>query len=92
MSFTKVWQDINSGQIAPVYLLFGEESYFIDETIKRLKKAMGNEEQADIIQFDLEEQPLDYVIDEADTIPFFTERKLIKAKNASFMKATEKGK
>ena len=42
--FTKVWQDINSGQIAPVYLLFGEESYFIDETIKRLKKAI-NEEQ-----------------------------------------------
>ncbi|WP_431027261.1 DNA polymerase III subunit delta [Lysinibacillus sp. LZ02] len=92
MSFTKVWQNIKSGQIAPVYLLVGEESYFIDETIKRLKKAMGNEEEADIIQFDLEEQPLDYVIDEADTIPFFTARKLIIAKNASFMKATEKGK
>ena len=42
--------------------------------------------------FDLEEQPLDYVIDEADTIPFFTERKIIIAKNASFLKATEKGK
>lgn len=53
---------------------------------------MGNEEEADIMQFDLSEQPLDYVIDEADTIPFFTERKLIIAKNASFMKAAEKGK
>lgn len=92
MSFTKAWQDIKNGQLAPVYLLVGEESYFIDETVKRLKKAIGNEEEADIMQFDLNEQPLDYVIDEADTIPFFTERKLIIAKNASFMKAAEKGK
>ena len=45
-----------------------------------------------MITFDLNEQPIDYVIDEADTIPFFTERKCIIAKNASFLKAAEKGK
>lgn len=91
MSFTKTWQEMKNGQLAPVYLIVGEETYFIDETIKRLKQAMGSEE-ADISYFDLAEQPIDYVIDEADTIPFFTERKLIIAKNASFLKATEKGK
>ncbi len=92
MSFTKAWQEIKNGQFAPVYLLVGQESYYIDETIKKMKQAMGPIEEAEIIIFDLDEQPLDYVIDEADTIPFFTERKLIIAKNASFLKAAEKGK
>ena len=90
--FTKVWQDFKKGNFAPVYLLVGEESYFVDETIKQLKSALSQEEEAEVITFDLNEQPIDYVIDEADTIPFFTERKLIIAKNASFLKATEKGK
>lgn len=90
--FTKIWQGFEKGNFAPVYLLVGEESYFVDETIKRLKAALSKEEEAEVMTFDLNEQPVDFVIDEADTIPFFTERKLIIAKNASFLKATEKGK
>ncbi len=89
---SKVWNTIKKGELAPVYLLVGEESYFIDETIKRLKEAMGSEEELEMTAFDLEEVPVDAVMDEADTIPFFSERKLIIAKNASFLKATEKGK
>ena len=87
-----VWNNIKKGDLAPVYLLVGEESYFIDETIQRIKEALGSEEEIEISLFDLEEVPVDAVINEADTIPFFSERKLIIAKNASFLKATEKGK
>ena len=90
--FTKVWKDIKNGQIAPVYCIYGEESYFIDETIKRIKEALQTAEEAEIMTFDMEEAPVDVVIDEADTFPFFSERKLVIAKNASFLKATEKGK
>lgn len=90
--FTKIWKDINNGQIAPVYCIYGEETYFIDETIKRIKKALSEHEEVEMTTFDLEEVPVDFVIDEADTFPFFSERKLIIAKNASFLKATEKGK
>ncbi|WP_342472700.1 DNA polymerase III subunit delta [Metasolibacillus sp. FSL H7-0170] len=89
---TKIWQDIKKGDIAPVYLIVGEETYFIDETIKRLKEALSEQEEVEMIPFDLAEQPVDIVIDEADTLPFFTDKKLIIAKNASFLKATEKGK
>ncbi|KYG88841.1 DNA polymerase III subunit delta [[Bacillus] sp. KCTC 13219] len=89
---TKIWQDIKKGDIAPVYLIVGEETYFIDETIKRLKEALSEQEEVEMIPFDLAEQPVDVVIDEADTLPFFTDKKLIIAKNASFLKATEKGK
>lgn len=90
--FTKVWKEIKNGQIAPVYCIYGEESYFIDETIKRIKQGLNTAEEAEVITFDMGESPVDSVIDEADTFPFFSERKLVIAKNASFLKATEKGK
>ncbi|HWK24388.1 MAG TPA: DNA polymerase III subunit delta [Ureibacillus sp.] len=90
--FTKVWKEIKNGQIAPVYCIYGEESYFIDETIKRLKIGLTSAEETEVMTFDMEESPVDFVIDEADTFPFFSERKLVIVKNASFLKATEKGK
>lgn len=36
--FTKAWKEIANGKIAPVYCIYGEETYFIDETIERIKK------------------------------------------------------
>lgn len=89
--FTKVWKDIAQGNIAPVYCIFGEETYFIDETIQRMKDALNASEEVEITTFDLEESPVDLVIDEADTFPFLSERKLIIAKNTTFLKAAEKG-
>lgn len=89
---TNIWKNIKQGDIAPVYLLIGEESYFIDETIIKLKAALSRDGEVEVMTFDLDEVPVDYVIDEADTIPFFSDRKLVIAKNASFLKATEKGK
>lgn len=89
--FSKVWRDIQKGNIAPVYLLVGEEAYYVDETISKLRAALGGED-GEYAQFDCTEQPVDFVIDEADTIPFFSDRKLVVARNASFLRATEKGK
>jgi len=90
--FQKVWKEIENGHIEPVYVIAGEESYFIDETLQRLKDKLAEQGELDIMNYDLDEQLVDAVIDEADTIPFFSDRKLVVAKNASFLKATEKGK
>jgi len=90
--FQKVWKDISSGNIAPVYVIAGQETYFIDETMKRLKEKLQAQGELDLMTYDLEEHLVDEVIDEADTIPFFSDKKLVIAKNASFLKATEKGK
>lgn len=89
---SKLWNDIQKGNIAPVYLLAGVESYFIDETIRRIKTSLEKEGEIETITIDLDEKPVDIVIDESDTIPFFSSKKLIIAKNASFLKATDKTK
>lgn len=70
--FNGLEQYQKKGQLSPVYLLVGEENYFIDETVKRIKEAMGPEEELELSTFDLEEVPVDAVMDEADTIPFFS--------------------
>ncbi|MTD30015.1 DNA polymerase III subunit delta [Planomicrobium sp. YIM 101495] len=88
---TSIWKSIEKGQIDPVYVIVGDESYFIKQTIDRLKAKLS-EGELELSQFDLDEVPVDHVIDEADTIPFFSDRKLIVAKNASFLKAAERGK
>ena len=88
---TTIWKAIRSGQIDPVYLISGPESYFIEKTLDLLKDKV-TEGELELSHFDLEEVPVDYVIEEADTFPFFSDRKLIIAKNATFLKAAERGK
>lgn len=90
--FTDSWRNIAKGEIAPIYLISGPEMYFFDETEKRLKDAMPDAAASELTMFDLDETPVEAVIEEADTFPFFCDRKLIVAKNASFLKAADKGK
>lgn len=89
---TSIWKSIRSGQIDPVYLLIGTESYFIEKTLDLLKSSLTQAGELELSFFDLDESPVEHVIDEADTFPFFSDRKLIIAKNASFLRAAERGK
>jgi DNA polymerase-3 subunit delta len=87
-----IWNKISKGEIDPVYLLTGLEQHILDSTVSRLKKALPDLDNASVISFDLEETPVDVVIEEADTLPFLQDRKLIIARNASFLKASEKNR
>ncbi|MFJ7971267.1 DNA polymerase III subunit delta [Psychrobacillus sp. NPDC096389] len=86
------WMQIANNDLSNVYLLYGTEAYFIEETLKRLKRQLNEQGEVEIITFDMEEKSVDEVMYEADTIPFFSDKKLVIAKNAFFLKATEKGK
>lgn len=90
--FQQLWKEMNQGKIDSVYVLSGTETYFIDETIRRMKQALEQTGEIETTIFDLEEVPVQHVMEEADTIPFFSEKKLIIAKNASFLKATDNSK
>lgn len=87
-----VWSKINKGEIDAVYLLTGVEHHIFDATIERLKKALPTIEDADVIRFDLEETPVEVVMEEADTLPFLQDHKLIIATNAIFLSGQDKKK
>ncbi len=87
-----VWSKISKGDIDSVYLLTGLEQHILDSTILRLKKALPDIDEGSVIRFDLEETPVEMILEEADTLPFLQEKKLIIARNASFLKAAEKSR
>ncbi|EQB35903.1 hypothetical protein M948_12750 [Virgibacillus sp. CM-4] len=87
MSYLDVAKQVKKNNIASVYLIYGNEYYFIQNLKKYLTKAVIGEETDNLSTYDLEETPIQEVIADAETYPFFGERKLIFATNASFLKA-----
>lgn len=80
-------EDIKRGQFAQVYLLYGEEAYLKKQYKDKLKHAMIPED--DTMNFSAFEgksiNPKE-IIDLAETLPFFAERRVILIENSGFFK------
>src|SRR5699024_8668377 len=88
MTYTDILQQVKQKQIAPVYLLYGTESYFIQNITKHINKAvLDDDTDENLSVYDLDETPVQEVITDAETYPFFGGKKLIYAYNPSFLKA-----
>ncbi|KAA6452146.1 DNA polymerase III subunit delta [Bacillus swezeyi] len=87
-----VWKSLKKGDIHPVYCLYGKETYLLQETVQRIRQAVVDEETKDfnLSVFDLEEEALDLAVEDAETFPFMGERRLVVAKNPSFLTAEKK--
>ncbi|TMN21014.1 DNA polymerase III subunit delta [Lentibacillus cibarius] len=89
MTYMDVLQQVKKKQIAPVYLLYGTEAYFIQKIITHIKKAVLPDEadpSEHLAVYDLEETPVQEVVTDAETYPLFGGNKLIIANNPSFLK------
>lgn len=89
---TKIWSQIEKNDVQPVYLLTGTEQHLLDETVKKLIRAIPGMTSSEVNRFDLEEIPVQVVLEVADEFPFLVDHKLIVAKNCSFLKATDQSK
>ncbi|UNP75512.1 DNA polymerase III subunit delta [Bacillus nitratireducens] len=80
---------IKKKQFAPLYLLYGTEAYFINETIKLITTEALEEEDREfnVVTYDLEEAYLEDVVEDARTLPFFGDRKVILIKSPLFLTA-----
>ncbi|APC48206.1 DNA polymerase III subunit delta [Virgibacillus halodenitrificans] len=87
MSYMEIMKKVKNKQIAPVYLLYGSENYFIQKLQKEIKKQVLGKEMDNLSFYDLDETPVQEVISDVETYPFFGERKLIIATKPSFLKA-----
>ncbi|MBS4161538.1 DNA polymerase III subunit delta, partial [Klebsiella pneumoniae] len=87
-----VWKSLKKGDIHPVYCLYGKETYLLQETVQMIRQAVVDEETKDfnLSVFDLEEDALDLAVEDAETFPFMGERRLVVAKNPSFLTAEKK--
>ncbi|WP_144500971.1 DNA polymerase III subunit delta [Bacillus nitratireducens] len=84
-----IHKKIKKKQFAPLYLLYGTEAYFINETIKLITTEALEEEDREfnVATYDLEEAYLEDVVEDARTLPFFGDRKVILIKSPLFLTA-----
>lgn len=87
------WKQIRSKKITPVYLIIGTEDYIINETKQLLIDNIleGEEVEFNYANLDLEEMPIEVVVQEAESMPFFGDKRLVMANNPLFL-TTEKVK
>lgn len=80
-------EDIKNGQFKTVYLLYGEEAYLKKQYKDKLVKALVSE--GDTMNFSAYEgkgiNPKE-IIDLAETLPFFADRRVILIENSGFFK------
>src|SRR5690625_2972115 len=78
-------KQMKQNKVANVYLLLGEEMFFIEQFKKAIQLALKDQVYDEINHFDLLETPIQEVVFDAETLPFLSEHKLIFVSNPSFL-------
>ena len=79
--------DIKFGQLKKVYVLYGEERYLVKQYRDKLKKALSApEDTMNFSAFEGEDINVKEIIDLAETLPFFAERRVILIENSKLFK------
>ena len=80
-------EDLKTGQFNQIYLFYGEEAYLKRYYKERFVKAMVSEgDTMNYSYFEGKNTNPKAVIDSAETLPFFAERRLIVLENTGFLK------
>lgn len=81
-------EDLKTGQLKQVYLLFGDENYLRRQYKERLTKALLPEgDTMNYAHYEGKGVDVREVIDLSETMPFFAERRLIVFENTGFFKS-----
>ncbi|SHF67594.1 DNA polymerase III subunit delta [Ornithinibacillus halophilus] len=86
MSYMDVMKQLKKKQMPHVFLLYGTEVYFIQKIKDEIEKKLSIDSE-NYATYDLTEIPIQEVISDAETYPFFGDTKLIIANNPVFLKA-----
>lgn len=80
-------EDIKTGQLKQIYLLYGAEAYLKKQYRDKLKNAMvAPDDNMNFTAFEGKDINAKEVIDLAETMPFFAERRVILIENSGFFK------
>ena len=83
----KLNEEIKTGQLKQVYLLYGEEDYLRSQYRDKLKKALtGDDDSMNYHYFEGKDVPVGEMIDLAETLPFFADRRVILIENSGLFK------
>ena len=80
----KFYKDLEKGQVAPIYFLYGEEPYLLNQSVARFKYAVLPEgaEDFNYTQFYAHDAEVGIVRDSVETLPMMAPRRLVILKEA----------
>lgn len=80
----KFYKDLEKGQLAPLYFLFGEEPYLLNQSVERFKYAVLNEGAVDFNYslFYASDADVGNIKDAVETLPMMAAKRLIIVKEA----------
>ena len=85
MIVNQLEKELKDGNISSMYLLYGKETYLLENTVKKIKKLFGNlVEGLNYIKID--NSNFDKLISELQTPAFGFEKKLIIVKDTDLLK------
>jgi DNA polymerase-3 subunit delta len=87
MDYRSIVKEIEQGKLMPVYVCYGPEAFRRREFIRFMlgKLVEPEHEEFAVTRYDLNETPLDVVLDDSETVPFLVPKKVIIAENAQFL-------
>ncbi|MFD2046123.1 DNA polymerase III subunit delta [Ornithinibacillus salinisoli] len=84
MSYLEAIEKLKKKDLPNILLLYGTEAYFIQKIKDQVLK---NIDEDNLSTYDLSETPIQELIGDAETYPFFGDKKVIIANNPVFLKA-----
>lgn len=89
LSYEKIVNNIDAGKFAPIYLLHGEEGYFIDDISRRIEARALSEAEKAFNQIVLYGKDVDFkdIVDNARQFPMMAERRVVIVNEAQSMRS-----
>lgn len=82
-------QHIKSGDFKPVYLIYGTEDYLRKQYRDKMRQAIVGEDTMNYSYFEGKGISVKELIDLGETLPFFSERRLIVVENSGFFSSAQ---
>ena len=73
MDFLSFKESFDKGKTLPIYLIYGEEDFFVHEALSLIKSRVlkGEESEVSLVEMEGEEASLSSILEELETLPFF---------------------
>lgn len=87
VQFSTVRKNIKQKQFSPIYILYGTESFLIEEMKQAvIDNALDKEAfEFNFSQYDMDETPVETAIEDAETLPFLGEYRVVVIQNPIFL-------
>lgn len=85
--YDKIVKQIRQRKFSPLYVFYGTETYLQEELIKQLQAHVLSDGMDDFnyAAYDLEQEPVERLVQEAETLPFMGDKRLVVGRNAWFL-------